>query len=103
MAEDVVIRAEGLGKKYVIGHQAVDQQATLRDAISHGLASFARTTRDLLRGKPIIFGDEIEEFWALREVSFQIRPNADSNEGSAGLPFSTKRWAEGEWHHVVWT
>ena len=66
MSEDVVIRAEGLGKKYLIGHQAEGRQDTLRDAISHGLVNFTRTTRDLLRGKPMIAGDEIEEFWALR-------------------------------------
>ena len=73
MSEDVVIRAEGLGKKYLIGHQAEGRQDTLRDAISHGLVNFTRTTRDLLRGKPMIAGDEIEEFWALKGVDFEIR------------------------------
>lgn len=72
MSNEAVIRAMGLGKKYIIGHQAADRQATLRDSISHSLANFARTTRDMLRGKPIIAGDEIEEFWALKEVNFEI-------------------------------
>lgn len=73
MSNDTVIRATGLGKRYTIGHQSTDRQATLRDAISHNLANFARTTRDMLRGKPIIAGDEIEEFWALRDLNFEIK------------------------------
>jgi lipopolysaccharide transport system ATP-binding protein len=37
MAEDVVIRAEGLGKKYVIGHAAErDRDATLREVLTRG-------------------------------------------------------------------
>lgn len=73
MSDDVVIRAEGLGKKYSIGHQAADRQNTLRDTISHGFANFARTTRDLVRGKPIIAGDDIEDLWALKNVGFEIQ------------------------------
>ena len=43
MAEDVVIRAEGLGKKYVIGHEAErERYVALRDVI-------ARTARDAWR------------------------------------------------------
>lgn len=72
MSRQTVIRAEGLGKKYIIGHQAASRQSTLRDTISHNLANFARTTRDMLSGKPIIAGDEIEEFWALKNLNFEI-------------------------------
>lgn len=73
MAGDVVIRAEGLGKKYAIGHQSADQSATFRDAMVRAGGNFLRTTRDILRGKPIVAGDEIEEFWALKDVDFEIR------------------------------
>lgn len=73
MAEDIMIRAEGLGKKYVIGHQAAERMPNLRDAMARAAHNFARTTRDLLRGKPLIAGDEVEEFWALRDVDFEIR------------------------------
>lgn len=72
MADDIVIRAEGLGKKYVIGHQSAERVPTLRDAISRTAANFARTSRDLLRGNPLIAGDEVEEFWALRDINFEI-------------------------------
>jgi lipopolysaccharide transport system ATP-binding protein len=35
MADDVVIRAEGLGKKYVIGHQAErERYVALRDVLA---------------------------------------------------------------------
>jgi ABC-type polysaccharide/polyol phosphate transport system ATPase subunit len=73
MAEDIVIRAEGLGKKYIIGHQTAERVPTLRDAISRTASNFVRTTRDLVHGKPLIAGDEVEEFWALKDVNFEIR------------------------------
>lgn len=73
MPDDIVIRAEGLGKKYVIGHQAAERVPTLRDAISRSARNFVRTSRDLVRGKQLIAGDELEEFWALKDVNFEIR------------------------------
>jgi lipopolysaccharide transport system ATP-binding protein len=73
MADDVVIRAEGLGKKYVIGHQSAERVPTLRDAISRTTRNLVRTTHDLLQGKPLIAADEVEEFWALKDVNFEIR------------------------------
>lgn len=73
MPADVVIRAQRLGKKYIIGHQSAERVPTLRDAIARTAANFARTAGDMLRGRPIIAGDEVEEFWALTEVSFEVR------------------------------
>jgi len=71
MAEDVVIRAEGLGKKYVIGHQA-ERQDTLRDTLSRNARNLIRSGRDLLTGRAMVGGDEVEEFWALRDVDFEV-------------------------------
>jgi lipopolysaccharide transport system ATP-binding protein len=34
--------------------------------------NLARKTRDMISGRPIVQGDEIEEFWALDDVSFEI-------------------------------
>ena len=34
---------------------------------------FARSARDMIRGRQLIAGDEIEEFWALRDVNFEIK------------------------------
>jgi ABC-type polysaccharide/polyol phosphate transport system ATPase subunit len=74
MAEDVVIRAEGLGKKYVIGHQAErERYVALRDVLARNARNFARSARDLVTGRPNVAGDEVEEFWALKEVNFDIR------------------------------
>ena len=73
MAGDVVIRAEGLAKKYIIGHQAAERVPTLRDSMTRAANNFARTTRDLLRGRALFAGDEVEEFWALRDIDFEIR------------------------------
>jgi ABC-type polysaccharide/polyol phosphate transport system ATPase subunit len=71
---DVVIRAEGLGKKYLIGHESQQERYTaLRDVIGRTVNGFARSARDMLRGRQIIAGDEVEEFWALKDVSFEIK------------------------------
>ena len=52
MSDDVVIRAEGLGKKYVIGHE-VDRQrsVTLRDALAAAARNAWRKTADMARGR----------------------------------------------------
>ena len=71
---DIVIRAEGLGKKYLIGHQAEAERYTaLRDVIARGARGLARSAADMLRGRPLIAGDEVEEFWALKDVSFEVK------------------------------
>jgi lipopolysaccharide transport system ATP-binding protein len=74
MADDVVIRAEGLGKKYVIGHAAEHERlVTFRDALVRGAHNLWRKTTDMTRGRAILAGDTLEEFWALKDVSFEVR------------------------------
>lgn len=73
MDADVMIRAEGLGKKYVIGHQSNERYTALRDVLARSARNFVRGAGDMLRGKPIYAGDELEEFWALKGVSFEIK------------------------------
>src|SRR5262249_57443049 len=34
---------------------------------------FARSAADMLRGRQLVAGDEVEEFWALRDVSFEVK------------------------------
>jgi lipopolysaccharide transport system ATP-binding protein len=71
---DVVIRAEGLGKKYLIGHQAEAERYTaLRDVIARGARGLARSAADMLRGRPLPAGDTVEELWALKDVSFEVK------------------------------
>lgn len=70
---DIVIRAQGLGKKYIIGHAAqVSRDHALRDVIARGARTFLRGASDLLHGRPVIAGDQLEDFWALRDVDFEI-------------------------------
>ena len=73
MTSDTVIRAEGLGKKYIIGHQSADRPNTFRDAISQNVRNFLRGAGEMARGKASVAGDELEEFWALKDVNFEIK------------------------------
>jgi homopolymeric O-antigen transport system ATP-binding protein len=71
---DIVIKAENLGKKYMIGHQAErGRYVALRDVLMHGARTLWNKTKDLAKGKSIIQGDTLEEVWALKDVSFEIK------------------------------
>jgi len=71
---DIVIKAENLGKKYVIGHQAENgPYLALRDVWMQNARTLWNKTKDLTTGKPVIQGDTLEEVWALKDVSFEIR------------------------------
>ncbi len=71
---DVVIRAEGLGKRYLIGHETErESYVALRDVIARSARNLARSAGDLLRGRQLLTGNEIEEFWALKDVNFEIK------------------------------
>ena len=69
---DVVIRAEKLGKKFIIGHKR-EYSAILGEALVRSARGLVRRGADMLRGRAVIEGDEIEEFWALRDVDFEIK------------------------------
>jgi lipopolysaccharide transport system ATP-binding protein len=74
MAEDVVIRAEGLGKRYIIGHESErESHPTLRDTFARRARNARRKMADMIRGRQIVQGDEVEEFWALKDVSFEVK------------------------------
>jgi lipopolysaccharide transport system ATP-binding protein len=73
MDSDVIIRADRLGKKYMIGHESQrERYRALRDVIGRSARNFTRRSVDMLRGRPIFAGDNTEEFWALKEVNFEI-------------------------------
>jgi lipopolysaccharide transport system ATP-binding protein len=74
MADDIVIRAEHLGKKYVIGHQADrESYVALRDILANGARNIWRKTADMFAGRIVVPGDTTEEFWALRDVNFEVK------------------------------
>jgi len=52
---DIVIQAENLGKKYVIGHNIEHgSYLSLREVMSHNMKTLWNKTKDLAMGKPII-------------------------------------------------
>lgn len=71
----IAIRADRVGKSYILGHNiaAADGNNSLREALTNGVRNFARKTRDTFAGRPVVQGDKVEEFWALKDVSFEIR------------------------------
>jgi ABC-type polysaccharide/polyol phosphate transport system ATPase subunit len=72
---ETVISVDNLSKRYLIGHQAAQREryTMLRDVIGREVRSFGRKTLDFVCGRQIVQGDEVEEFWALRDVSFEVK------------------------------
>ena len=70
-----VIEVKNLSKSYLVGHQADtrSQYIALRDVIARGVREFVRKAADMAHGRQIIQGDEVEEFWALKGVSFEVK------------------------------
>lgn len=66
-----VITVENLGKKYLLRHQSGQQPyVALRDVLSDGVRNLGRK---LLGHGNASARAEQEEFWALRDVSFEVR------------------------------
>lgn len=71
---DSIISVEKLSKSYLLGHQGSrERYSTLRDVISRNFKNLARSTSAIIKGKQIVSGDDIEEFWALKDVSFEVK------------------------------
>ena len=64
-----------LSKSYLVGHQTGQREryTALRDVIAREARNFARKGLDFVGGRQIVQGDEVEEFWALRDVSFEVK------------------------------
>jgi lipopolysaccharide transport system ATP-binding protein len=70
---DIVIRVENLGKSYIIGHQRQERYSALRDVLSNSVRNIAAKTSQLFKGGQLIVGNELEEFWALKDLNFEIK------------------------------
>src|SRR5262245_21329997 len=70
---EVVISIENLSKRYLVGHRVArwDRNTTLRDVIAREVGNFVHKTVEMVRGRQIVQGDEVEEFWALRHVNLE--------------------------------
>jgi lipopolysaccharide transport system ATP-binding protein len=72
---DIIIAVENLSKRYLVGHRSArrERETKLRDVIGREARNYSRRALEFFRGRQIIQGDEVEEFWALRDVSFEIK------------------------------
>ncbi len=61
---DNIIEVRDIGKKYIINHQQSERYTALRDVVANKVKNF---------GKKKLDTGEKEEFWALKDVSFDIK------------------------------
>jgi ABC-type polysaccharide/polyol phosphate transport system ATPase subunit len=83
MSNDAIISVTGLGKKYRIKHrEEAPRYSTLRDSLDRKLRNSFRGALTWMRRRgPQDYGlepkslrkNDAEEFWALRDVSFEVR------------------------------
>lgn len=66
-----VITVENLSKRYIIGHQKRERYTTLRDVLTNGTKRLADKMRHPFA--PPVNDPTHEEFWALKDVSFDIQ------------------------------
>jgi lipopolysaccharide transport system ATP-binding protein len=59
---DVIIKVEGLGKKYIISHEQKERYTALRDVISNKVKGLVNRSNT---------GNK-EDFWALKDVNFEV-------------------------------
>jgi len=70
-----IIKVENIGKKYIIGHQRGGTEryrGSLREAVTHWGRSICNRLKHPLK---VTSGADIDEdFWALRDINFEIQP-----------------------------
>lgn len=66
---DIVIKAENLGKSYIIGHQSKEKYVALRDILTNR----AKEWWSRIRNPQYHTHQDVEEFWALKDVSFEVK------------------------------
>jgi lipopolysaccharide transport system ATP-binding protein len=67
---DTVVRVENLSKKYILGNQKQEGYTTLRESMTSGVKGLLQPFR---RVKSQASDPGSEEFWALKNVSFEIK------------------------------
>ncbi len=69
-----IIKAEHISKSYQIAHEKQEGYTTLREAVGKQTKHLFQTIGNTLRGKATAgLNSEIQEFWALKDVSFEIK------------------------------
>jgi len=69
---DIAVRVEGLSKQFHIGKKEA-RYKTLRDSFSDAIAAPFRRVGNLLRGHATGASELDQEFWALKDLSFEIK------------------------------
>jgi lipopolysaccharide transport system ATP-binding protein len=69
---NTVIKVENVGKKYIIGHLGKHGYKTFREQMIQHVQNFYSRTRQMITGKQVLEGDEVEEFWALKDLNFEL-------------------------------
>ena len=66
---DFAIKVEGLGKKYLLQHQAAGRRyVALRDVLADKAKSLFGNRKSEIGNRK-----SVEEFWALKDVSFEVK------------------------------
>jgi lipopolysaccharide transport system ATP-binding protein len=70
------IAVEKVSKSYLVRHHFSQNRKgrheTFREVITDEVRGLGRNAINVLSGKPVVQGDEVEEFWALKNVNFEI-------------------------------
>jgi lipopolysaccharide transport system ATP-binding protein len=73
---EAVITVENLSKSYLVGHKSAGQgryRDTFRDMVGREARNLVRNAVNIVHGRQVVLGDQVEEFWALKDVSFEVK------------------------------
>jgi lipopolysaccharide transport system ATP-binding protein len=70
---NTIIKVDDLGKSYLIGHERQQGYVALRDVVAKNTKVFLKGIQNAFSGKQLMGGQEIEEFWALKDINFEIK------------------------------
>src|SRR6516162_901604 len=81
---DPAIIVENLSKCYLVGHRSGEfgnrsggraryKYTALRDVIGREVRGFTRKALDVVHGRQVVQGDQVEKFWALKNISFEVK------------------------------
>lgn len=68
---DIAIRVEAISKRYYVGK--AEKYKTLRDTLASALTAPFRKVGRVLQGASADDSERYEQFWALKDVSFEVR------------------------------
>src|SRR5690242_10235106 len=72
-----LISVDNLSKSYLVCHRiersGSHNYTALREVIERQLRNAFRKAAEVMRGHQVVQGDSVEEFWALKNVSFDVQ------------------------------